>query len=1163
MAAELAALDAASQEQALAWYQRLYALNPRDEVSRRWFLDLLTALGHFAAAIPLQEQVVADFPDNPQALHQLALLYAWQRDYQAALPIYQKLLDIEAGNQALRLEAAKNAEAANNLDHALAHYLRLYAQTRGQKEYALILARLWSQKGNHAEAAAVLAPLMDQGPSLEERRRYALELLLARDHNQALKAYQQAWEDGDSHQETIINLARLHSHKQQFRQAAQFWDEAGRRQLLDPELRREAALTYSYAQRYPDAIAVLQPVDRQDPKILLFLGQMHFYQQHWGQAAHYYQAYLQRFPQDATVRQQLAQVLSFEPERLGEAARHYDEAAKMSGDPRLRLQKAAVLLQLAQDDSDSADPVQREQAAAQWTAAAAELKQVPADSLSPELLREQGRLFLWLGDLEAALDRLEKYLVHAPQDRQAQLDRARTLIYLQHGSEAIEVLRRLPPAKDPAASVSMLPGPRSQTSARFNLPPGPIANGKEEEIGEGTVSPRYDIHFPLAPQVVERVRGDHGQVASLSFGHGTSSSPDPEVLTLFLEAALAGRNWPEAHRRAWQLYLSQFPGKHPAPRNFTEARGLPKEGVKHELSPAARILIAQALCRHPQVEQEQDVLRTAVDLCLENLYNRRITGPSQRRYYQASLMLLAYLLPRLSHYDDLQNLIYRLPGVRSQSPEYLAALGYFTGNLGRQGGKLQYLLHTLEDRQERYGARNPGDLIFLAGLASELGDKRNAVTYFDQALKLRPQDQRLIALRLQALMAANDTGRILKALESQPQTPETALEMGQTYLQRHQYEGATSVLSSIPRGHSAWPHAQMLLIQAYRGQKNYPATLAAIQDLQDQGLASPAVLMARAQVLEAMDDRAGAQAAYEAVITQTAGNPAANAARARLARFRGDWAGAYRYFAAALEQSPQDIEMLNELEQVRAQMRPTLAARNLPASWRGERRPEEARRPWQFGRFDREPGVLNGSRSFPAALLPVELPSALIPETTLLRDRNRLKALELRLAGGFWISRVLPLNLALGYRVYEQNTSGPGPGNLNLGLNPVFSQTSANHTTWQRGEATLTLGPLVLGDKVKINAEISGRGYWKQLEQQVTQSGQVSPFPPVVLNTSTSAEITGQEERYRLLGSLSLAFAPGPKTDLTLRYPTGTSLTRTRPFIPASTSRSSAWTPCP
>ncbi len=210
--------------------------------------------------------------------------------------------------------------------------------------------------------------------------------------------------------------------------------------------------------------------------MLLFLGQMHFYQKQWDQAAHYYQRYLQQFPQDAVVRQQLAQVLSFEPERLEEAAQQYDETAKITGDPRLQLQKAGVLLQLAQDASD--DPAQRDQAPARWAAAATALQQIPFDGLSPELLLEQGHLFLWLGDLEPALERLEKYLAQAPNDRQAQMDKARTLIYLQRGSEAAEILRRLPPAKQ--AAVTVTPSDRrSRALSRFTPHPDPLPTGGE------------------------------------------------------------------------------------------------------------------------------------------------------------------------------------------------------------------------------------------------------------------------------------------------------------------------------------------------------------------------------------------------------------------------------------------------------------------------------------------------------------------------------------------------------------------------------------------------------------------------------------------------------------------------------------------------------------
>ena len=67
-------------------------------------------------------------------------------------------------------------------------------------------------------------------------------------------------------------------------------------------------------------------------------------------------------------------------------------------------------------------------------------------------------------------------------------------------------------------------------------------------------------------------------------------------------------------------------------------------------------------------------------------------------------------------------------------------------------------------------------------------------------------------------------------------------------------------------------------------------------------------------------------------------------ARAREARVQGNWGAAYKDFAQALQGAPQDIELLNELEEVRQQMRPQMASRGFPGS-RGERRPEEAQRP--------------------------------------------------------------------------------------------------------------------------------------------------------------------------------------------------------------------------
>ncbi len=82
-------------------------------------------------------------------------------------------------------------------------------------------------------------------------------------------------------------------------------------------------------------------------------------------------------------------------------------------------------------------------------------------------------------------------------------------------------------------------------------------------------------------------------------------------------------------------------------------------------------------------------LNRAVDLLLENL--------RKNRYHHPSLLIMASLLPRLPRYEDLDRVMNRLPGIRAGGPEQAAALAYFDGQMGRQAGKLNYLLHVLRE----------------------------------------------------------------------------------------------------------------------------------------------------------------------------------------------------------------------------------------------------------------------------------------------------------------------------------------------------------------------------------------------------------------------------------------------------------------------------------
>lgn len=1017
VAATLAAQGSYDRSLAIDYYQRLYRLT-RDHLVRRQLVELLISLNRFPEAIPFQEEEAAQFPHDSEALHNLALLHYWQRDYRAAGGIYQRLLEKAAGDATLRLEAARNAEAAQETDQALAHYLWLYSRSRGEKEYTLALARLWARKGNHAEAAGILAPLMQENPSYELRRQYGLELLLIGNLPEALKAYQAAWKAGDTHEETIINLARLYAQKGHFGQAAAMWDEAGRRQLLKGELRWENALTYSYAQRYEDALEVLKPLRRQnskDPKLLLFSGQLNFYQKNWGQAAHYFKAYLEQNPKDVEVRRQLAEALSFTPEKKDGALQEYGEILKVKDDPGLRLRRVSLLLE-----------------ARRWDEAAKELHACPTPA-DPDLLQEQARLLLWLGDLPGSLERYD-LLLKKTQDGTVRLEKARVLTYLGRAAEALELLNRLR---------------QEQPQAR-----------------EATVA-AIEAYLTLK---------DYGKALQLAV-----KELEPLNDLTVDERALAARCY--------------FHSKDP----------------KH--------------------------LRHTCGLLLTNL--------KKNRYHHPTLLILTALLPSLPRYEDLDYVMNRIPGIKVGEPEYSAALAYFNNQLGRgrQGGKLSYLMHVLQEYRRHKQPDSPGELLGLAWLAMELGDRQAAAQYYRQAQRLRPKDPQIAQLLLQCQMSRKDWTQALINLDKQKDNPAAPLEMARIYLMRGQYEGVKAMGERIPAGSPDRVEYLKLLVQACRSGHSYPEALQALAQLEGK-IPRPDYLMEKAQILEGMEDQQ-ARALYDEIINSQPGSQAARVARARRDRAGKNWGAAYKAYEAALKEAPQDIALLNELEYVRQQMRPEMASRGF-TYYRGERRPEEASRPWQFSRFGREPGGLGLSNYLPAFVAGV-LP-LVQPESLYFQDSNKLRGWLVRIEGGFWITKVLPARLGLEYREYNQNNNWVEQGQLDLGLDPVFVQQTIAASRLRRADASLGVGPLSVDDRLRLSGDLILRRYWRRDDFAVLQQGNISgtlttgfnnasvirPIAPGVFGANT--DFTSKEDRNRLLGSLEVGLNLGAKTGATLRY---------------------------
>ncbi|MCX5894078.1 MAG: hypothetical protein NTW80_14150, partial [Deltaproteobacteria bacterium] len=439
---------------------------------------------------------------------------------------------------------------------------------------------------------------------------------------------------------------------------------------------------------------------------------------------------------------------------------------------------------------------------------------------------------------------------------------------------------------------------------------------------------------------------------------------------------------------------------------------------------------------------------------------------------------------------------------------------------------------------------SPRELLGLAWLATELGDRQAAARYYRRAQKLRPHDPQIAQLLLQCQMSRKDWPQALGNLEGQKDNPAAPLEMARIYLMRGQYEGVKAMGERIPAGSPDRVAYLRLLVQACRYEHSYPEALTALASLEGR-ISQADYLMEKAQILEGQGDQT-ARNLYDRIIKDQPDSQAARVARARRDRAGKNWGAAYRAYEVALKEAPQDIELLNELEFVRQQMRPEMASRGFPYA-RGERRPEEASRPWQFSRFGREPAGLGLSNYLPAFVSDV-LP-VVQPESLYFSDSNKLRGWLVRIEGGFWITKVLPARLGLEYREYNQNRNWVKQGQLDLGLNPVYVQQTNAASRLRRLDASLGLGPLSVEDRLRLSGDLILRRYWRRDDLSVLQQGQagggiikggfnnasvIRSVAPGIFNANT--DFTTKESRNRLLGSLEVGVNLGAKTDATLRY---------------------------
>ena len=166
-------------------------------------------------------------------------------------------------------------------------------------------------------------------------------------------------------------------------------------------------------------------------------------------------------------------------------------------------------------------------------------------------------------------------------------------------------------------------------------------------------------------------------------------------------------------------------------------------------------------------------------------------------------------------------------------------------------------------------------------------------------------------------------------------------------------------------------------------------------------------------------------------------------------------------------------------------MRPQMASRGFPGS-RGERRPEEAQRPWQFSRYSREPrglGLSNYLPAFVSDVLPI-----VQPESLFFTDSNKLH-------GGVFGSAAASGSPKCCRPSWAWNTANTikipecQGGHAQFGFGPVFCSRTQGSTRLRRAEVSLGLGPLAVDDRLKLSGEIILRRYWRRNDFTVGATG--------------------------------------------------------------------------
>jgi tetratricopeptide (TPR) repeat protein len=178
----------------------LHAQDPADDAWNRG--DHETARALYA------ERVAVDSSDV-RALHRLALLFAWNREFTPSLALFDRLLDVVPDNVEAQVDRARVLSWASRFDESVAAYADVLRQRPTERQARLGLAQVLSWSGRLDSATVVYEDLLADDPrDLDALRGIARATAWSGDLKHAEMHWREALEAGGDDGATLIGLSQ-------------------------------------------------------------------------------------------------------------------------------------------------------------------------------------------------------------------------------------------------------------------------------------------------------------------------------------------------------------------------------------------------------------------------------------------------------------------------------------------------------------------------------------------------------------------------------------------------------------------------------------------------------------------------------------------------------------------------------------------------------------------------------------------------------------------------------------------------------------------------------------------------------------------------------------------------------------------------------------------